>query len=50
MRKLLLPAAALLSLLAAAPLLSACHTMSGAGKDISNTGDALTNSAQQHTP
>ncbi len=50
MRRLLPPIAALLGLLAAAPLLGACHTMAGAGQDISNTGNALTNSAEQHTP
>ena len=50
MRKPLLSLAAWLAMLAALPLLSACHTMAGAGQDISNTGNALTNSADQHTP
>jgi predicted small secreted protein len=40
----------LLALLAAAPLLAACHTTSGAGKDIAKTGQAIQNSADQHTP
>ncbi len=38
------------TLLAAAPLLSACNTTAGAGKDISNTGQAITNGAQKLTP
>jgi predicted small secreted protein len=38
------------ALLAAAPLLSACNTTAGAGKDISNTGQAISNSAQKLTP
>jgi predicted small secreted protein len=50
MRKILLSMSAWLALAAAMPLLSACHTMAGAGQDISNTGNALTNSADQHTP
>jgi predicted small secreted protein len=29
---------AIMTLLAAAPLLSACHTVQGAGQDISSTG------------
>ena len=41
---------ALLALLSVAPLLSACHTMAGAGKDIKETGQALQNSANEHTP
>jgi predicted small secreted protein len=39
-----------LALLAAAPLLSACHTTAGAGRDISATGHAITHSANEHTP
>lgn len=35
---------------AAAPFLSACHTMSGAGEDISKTGKAIEKSADKHTP
>jgi predicted small secreted protein len=40
----------LLSLMAAAPLLSACHTTAGAGQDISATGKAIEKSADKHTP
>jgi predicted small secreted protein len=40
----------LLALLAAAPLLAACHTTAGAGEDLSKTGQTITNSADQHTP
>jgi predicted small secreted protein len=50
MIKLIAPTLALLGLLAAAPLLSACHTTSGMGQDISNTGKAIENSADKHTP
>jgi predicted small secreted protein len=41
---------AVLSLVAAAPLLSACHTTAGAGQDISAGGKAIEKSAKQHTP
>lgn len=50
MIKLIAPTLALLGLLAAAPLLSACHTTAGMGQDISNTGKAIENSADKHTP
>jgi predicted small secreted protein len=40
----------LLALFAAAPLLGACHATSGAGVDIAKTGQALTHSADKHTP
>lgn len=40
----------LLALLGAASLLTACHTTAGAGEDISNTGHAITNSANKNTP
>ena len=30
--------------------LSACNTTAGAGEDISNTGHAITNSAEKHKP
>jgi entericidin B len=30
--------------------LAACNTTAGAGEDISNTGNALTNSAEKHNP
>lgn len=50
MRKNLSIALALLMLLAAAPLLGACHTTAGAGQDLSNAGHAITNSADKHAP
>ncbi len=40
----------LLALLGVAPLLGACHTMAGAGKDIKATGQALQDSANNHAP
>lgn len=42
--------ATLLALLAAAPLLSACHTTAGAGKDLSQGGHAITNAANANAP
>ena len=35
-------------LLGAVPLLTACHTMAGAGRDMSTAGHNLTDSAQQN--
>ena len=40
----------LLVLLGVVPFLTACHTTAGAGQDISNTGHAITNSADRNTP
>jgi len=40
----------LLTLLAAAPLLGACHTTAGAGEDLSQAGHAIENSADKHAP
>jgi predicted small secreted protein len=40
----------LLVILAATPLLGACQTTAGAGKDISAGGHALTNTAEKHAP
>ena len=37
-------------LLAALPLLSACHTTAGAGEDISKTGAAIEHSANRAAP
>ncbi|MDG5497560.1 entericidin A/B family lipoprotein [Niveispirillum sp. BGYR6] len=37
-------------LFTATPLLNACHTMAGAGEDISKTGTAIEKSAEKHTP
>jgi predicted small secreted protein len=50
MRKTLSIALTFLMLIAAVPLLGACHTTAGAGEDISATGNAITNSAEKHTP
>jgi predicted small secreted protein len=50
MYKKLIAGLTLLSLMAAAPLLSACHTTAGAGQDISATGKAIEKSADKHTP
>jgi predicted small secreted protein len=50
MRKNLSIALTLLALLAAAPLLGACHTTAGAGQDISAAGHAVTNDAIKATP
>jgi predicted small secreted protein len=49
MRKTLSITLTFLMLVGAAPLLGACHTMAGAGQDISDTGNALTNSANKPT-
>jgi entericidin B len=40
----------LLALVAATPLLSACQTTAGVGRDLSNGGHALTNSAERDAP
>jgi predicted small secreted protein len=37
------------SLLGAVPLLSACYTTQGAGRDMQAAGRGLSNSADQHT-
>jgi predicted small secreted protein len=37
-----------LVLLTATAALAGCHTMAGAGQDISKGGSALTNSAEKH--
>jgi entericidin B len=50
MRKYASIALAFLLLIAAAPMLSACNTTAGAGQDLSATGHAITNSAEQHKP
>jgi predicted small secreted protein len=49
-KKTTLLALTLLALLGVVPLLTACHTTAGAGQDISNTGKAIQNSANQHAP
>jgi predicted small secreted protein len=50
MYKRLIVGMAALLLVAAAPLLSACHTTAGAGQDISATGKVIEKSAKQNTP
>ena len=40
----------LLALIGAAPLLAACQTTAGVGRDLSNGGNALTNSAEKNAP
>jgi predicted small secreted protein len=42
-------ALAILSLIGAAPLLSACYTTAGAGKDLQAAGHGITHSAQENT-
>jgi len=44
------PAIIALLLLAAVPLLSACHTTAGVGEDISKTGSAIEHSANKAAP
>jgi predicted small secreted protein len=41
---------AILALLAALPILSACNTTAGAGQDIKQGGQAIENSAIKHSP
>jgi predicted small secreted protein len=50
MHKKLIVALAMLSVVAVAPLLSACHTTAGAGQDISATGQAIDKAAKKATP
>jgi predicted small secreted protein len=40
---------ALAALVAAAPMLTACYTTQGAGKDLSAAGNSITNSADKNT-
>lgn len=40
----------LIALLGAVPLLGACNTTAGAGKDISNVGNEIEEEAVEHTP
>jgi predicted small secreted protein len=50
LHKKLIVALAMLSVVAVAPLLSACHTTAGAGQDISATGQAIDKAAKKATP
>jgi entericidin B len=40
----------LLALIGSSSLLAACQTTAGAGRDLSNGGKALTNSAERNAP
>ena len=50
MQEELIAALTLLSLVAATPLLSACHTTAGAGRNIFATGKAIEKSADKNMP
>lgn len=50
MRKQLALCLSLLVLVGTASLLGGCNTTAGAGKDISNTGKVITNSADRAKP
>ncbi len=50
MNRKLIIGLAMVSLLALAPLLTACHTIQGAGQDIKATGQTIDNAAQKATP
>ena len=50
MRKNFSVALMLVTLMGVAPLLGACNTTAGAGKDISATGNAVTGAAVKNTP
>jgi predicted small secreted protein len=50
MRKNLSIVLTLLLLTAASPLLGACHTTAGVGRDISDGGHVITHDADRHTP
>jgi entericidin B len=49
-RKTIMRRVILLSVLAASLLVSACNTIAGAGKDVTATGHAVTDTAQDATP
>jgi predicted small secreted protein len=48
-RNLALVFAGLVVLLGASTFLSACHTVAGAGQDISHAGSEITEEAKEHT-
>lgn len=50
MRKWVKACLMVLALMSTVPLLSACNTTAGAGRDISNTGQAIERSARQNSP
>ena len=41
---------AIVTLLGAAPLLSACYTTQGVGKDVQAAGHGIANTTAEHTP
>lgn len=43
-------ASILFTIAGATMLLSACHTIAGAGEDVSNTGKVIQKSADKHAP
>jgi predicted small secreted protein len=49
MRRKLCVVLTLLTLVATAPLLSACYTTAGAGKDLQAAGQGISHSAQENT-
>lgn len=50
MRKWVKGCLVVLALVSTVPLLTACNTTAGAGRDISNTGQVIERSAKQATP
>ena len=50
MRKNISVVLTFLLLVAAMPLLAACHTTAGVGQDVAATGDAVTSAAKKATP
>jgi entericidin B len=50
MRNKLSVALTLLAVLGIAPMLAACNTTAGAGKDLSAGGHAITRDAEKHAP
>jgi predicted small secreted protein len=50
MNKKILPALALLALIGATGLLSACNTVAGAGQDVSAAGNATARAAEKAKP
>jgi predicted small secreted protein len=49
-KRMALSSLVLLAFLGIAPLLGACHTVAGAGQDVSKTGQVITKTANQATP
>jgi predicted small secreted protein len=49
-KRMTLSSLVLLTLLGIAPLLGACHTVAGAGQDVSKTGQVIERTANQATP